>query len=325
MATSLSSWVALITNLALDDAAMRMRVMRTLEATGCAVLRDGVYMLPDTPQHRKSFGKLGEYVHGARGSAHFLAFKSMDEAQEAAFRALFDRSRGYIELTKTVESLRAGFGVSEPTAIARVLSKQRRELTSMIALDFFPGAARERAVKTLDELEHQVYAMMFPDEPATAALARRDGEFARRAWATRKPLLADRLASAWLIRRFIDPEAIMVWLDKGQVAPQSALTFGFEDARFKSRNDRVTFEELLTSFGLAQHHALKRVGALVHFLDAGGTPVAEAPGVDTLLQGAYRRNKDDDDELLAEAEKTFDLLYDAYFDTKPAGAKAIKA
>src|ERR1700722_18095920 len=299
---ALSSWVVLITNLPLDDAAMRMRIMRTLEATGCAVLRDGVYLLPDSPAHRKSFGKLGEYIDGARGSAHFLVFPSLDDKQEIAFRAMSNRGREYDELVKVVESMRAGFGVSEPTAIARVLSKQRRELTSMIALDFFPGAARENAKRVLDELERQVYAMMFPDEPATAALAKRDGEFARRAWATRKPLLADRLASAWLIRRFIDPEAIMVWLDKGQAAPSSVVSFGYEDARFRSRNDRVGFEELLTAFGLEQHHALKRVGALVHYLDAGGKPVAEAPGVDTLLQGAYRRNKDDD-ELLAEAEK----------------------
>jgi hypothetical protein len=312
---ALSSWVVLITNLPLDDAALRMRIMRTLEATGCAVLRDGVYLLPDSPPHRKSFGKLGEYINAARGGgAHFFAFQSTDAAQEAAFRALFDRTREYMELVKIVEAMRAGFGISEPASIARVLSKQRRELTSLIALDFFPGPARERAGKVLDELERQVYAMMFPDEPATAALARRDGEFVRRAWATRKPLLVDRLASAWLIRRFIDPEAIMVWLDKGQALPDNAVGFCFEDARFRSRNNRVGFEELLTSFGLEQHHALKNVGALVHYLDAGGTPVAEAPGVDTLLQGAYRRNKDED-ELLFEAEKTFDLLYDAYFDT----------
>lgn len=310
----LSSWVTLVTNLPLDDAALRMRIMRTLEATGCAVLRDGVYLLPDTPPHRKSFAKLGEYINGARGTAHFFAFHSMNDAQDKAFRAMFDRSGEYEELVKIAEGLRAGFGVSEATAIARVLNKQRRELTSLIVMDFFPGASRERAMRVVDELERQVYAMMFPDEPAIAALPRRKGEFTRRGWATRKPLLADRLASAWLIRRFIDPEAILVWLDKGQAIPEGVVSFAFEEAQFRSRNNRVGFEELLAAFGLEQHHALKRVGALVHFLDAGGTPVPEAPGVDTLLQGAYRRNKDED-ELLAEAEKTFDLLYDAYFDT----------
>src|ERR1700722_12313060 len=239
---ALSSWVVLITNLPLDDAALRMRIMRTLEATGCAVLRDGVYLLPDSPPHRKSFSKLGEYINAARGGgAHFFACQSMDPAQETVFRALFDRTREYMELVKIVEAMRAGFGISEPASIARVLSKQRRELTSLIALDFFPGPAREHAGKVLDELERQVYAMMFPDEPATAALARRDGEFVRRAWATRKPLLVDRLASAWLIRRFIDPEAIMVWLDKGQALPDTAVGFCFDDARFRSRNNRVGF------------------------------------------------------------------------------------
>ena len=311
---ALSTWVALVANLSLDDAALRMRIMRTLEATGCSVLRDGVYLLPNTPSHRKSFVKLSEYICGAHGNAHFLSFQSTDDAQESAFRALFDRSGEYDELVKIVEGLRAGFGISEPTAISRVLNKQRRELTSLIARDFFPGPAKDRAARVLDEIERLVYAMMFPDEPATSALPKRSGEFVRRGWATRKPLLTDRLASAWLIRRFIDPEAIMVWLEKGQAAPKGTVSFGFEDAQFRSRNDRVGFEELLVAFGLEQHHALKRMGALVHFLDAGGTPVAEAPGVDTLLQGAFRRSKDDD-ELLSETEKTFDLLYDAYFDT----------
>jgi hypothetical protein len=311
-----SAWVVLITNLPHEDAGLRMRIMRTLESTGCALLRDGVYLLPSGPAHRRSFGKLAEYIIAAKGTAHVIGFSSDDAAQESAFRALFDRSYQYAELVKTVEGLRAGFGISEPTAIARVLNKQRRELQNLIARDFFPGAAKERAKQALDEVERQVYMLMFPDEPATAALARRDGEFARRAWATRKPLRVDRLASAWLIRRFIDPEAIMVWLDKGEKMPEGAVGFAFDEAQFRNRNRRITFEELLAAFGLDRHPALKRVGALVHYLDAGGTPVPEAPGVETLLDGAYRRNKEEDD-LLAEAEKTFDLLYDAYFEAPP--------
>jgi hypothetical protein len=98
--------------------------------------------------------------------------------------------------------------------------------------------------------------------------------------------------------------------------PEGAVGFAFDEAQFRNRNRRITFEELLAAFGLDRHPALKRVGALVHYLDAGGTPVPEAPGVETLLDGAYRRNKEEDD-LLAEAEKTFDLLYDAYFEPPP--------
>jgi hypothetical protein len=75
----------------------------------------------------------------------------------------------------------------------------------------------------------------------------------------------------------------------------------------------VTFERLLSAFRLDSNAALSKVGALVHYLDAGGAPVPEAPGVETLLQGAKRRCASDDD-LLRETEKTFDLLYDAYVD-----------
>jgi hypothetical protein len=79
----------------------------------------------------------------------------------------------------------------------------------------------------------------------------------------------------------------------------------------------VTFEELLTGFGLDGNATLVKIGGLVHYLDTGGTPVAEAAGVETLLQGARRRSTNDD-ELFRESEKTFDLLYEAYVETPKA-------
>ena len=81
----------------------------------------------------------------------------------------------------------------------------------------------------------------------------------------------------------------------------------------------MTFQELLASFSLDNSETLARIGTLVHFLDTGGAPVAEAAGVDTLLQGARRRSNSDE-ELFAESEKTFDLLYEAYFESPGKGA-----
>src|SRR5262249_48547226 len=123
--------------------------------------------------------------------------------------------------------------------------------------------------------------------------------------------------SAWLIRRFIDPEAKIVWLDKSQENPAGAVGFAYEGARFCNSRDRVTFEELLAGFGLDRNPTLVKIGSLLHYLDAGGTPVAEAAGVETLLQGARRRSSNDD-ELFRESEKTFDLLYEAYVETPKA-------
>jgi hypothetical protein len=314
-------WLAFVTQLPVDDAAGRMKVLRTLETLGCAVLRDGVYLLPDSTEGRSGLTKLAEYVERISGSAYILWVRSINEEQSMSLRGLFDRSAQYRELIKIVESLKAGFGISDPVAISRVLGKQRRDLEAISALDFFSSPLKAKADRVLAEMELQVRELMFPERsPASpkAGVARANRTYFRRAWATRKPLFTDRLASAWLIRRFIDPEASLIWLDKGATCPATAVSFGFEDATFRNSKHRVTYEELLASFKLDRNPALVKIGRLVHVLEAGGSRVAEAAGVETLLAGAKRRATTDD-ELLAETEKTFDLLYEAYFEV-PARA-----
>ncbi len=313
-------WLAFVTQLPVDDAAGRMKVLRTLETLGCAVLRDGVYLLPDSTDARSGLTKLAEYVERISGSAHILWVRSIDEAQSKGLRGLFDRSAQYRELIKIVESLKAGFGISDPVAISRVLGKQRRDLEAISALDFFGSPLKTKAEQVLAEMELQVRELMFPEKTASpsAGVARSNRTYFRRAWATRRPLFTDRLASAWLIRRFIDPEASLIWLDKGATCPATAVSFGFDSATFRNSKHRVTYEELLASFKLERNPALVKIGRLVHVLEAGGSRLAEAAGVETLLAGAKRRATTDD-ELLAETEKTFDLLYEAYFEV-PARA-----
>jgi len=134
----------------------------------------------------------------------------------------------------------------------------------------------------------------------------------RRTWATRKPLWADRLACAWLIRRFVDAEATLVWLEKGEAPPPGALAYAYEGAHFAASEARVSYQEMLHRLGLAANPALAKIGGIVHSLEMRGQPVPEAAGVQTLLQGAQRRSASER-ELLGEAEKTFDLLYEAYY------------
>jgi hypothetical protein len=247
------------------------------------------------------------------GSAHVLQVSNSDAEQGQMFRSLFDRTGKYQELIKAIEGLRAGFGISEPSAIARVLNKQRREFEAISALEFFTSPVREKTEQVLRETEAEVRKRMFPDAPKAGGVTQTGRYYFKRVWATRKPLWADRLASAWLIRRFLDPEATLLWLDKNQECPSTAVGFGFEGATFSNSKDKVTFQELLASFSLDKNETLARIGTLVHFLDTGGAPVAEAAGVETLLQGARRRSNSDE-ELLSESEKTFDLLYEAYFE-----------
>jgi hypothetical protein len=135
-------------------------------------------------------------------------------------------------------------------------------------------------------------------------------DFSGRTWATRKHLWVDRMASAWLIRRFIDRKAKFLWLDNPKKCPKSALGFDFDGAAFTHVGSRVSFEVLAASFGLDADPAITRIATIVHYLDVGGEAVAEAAGIEAVLTG-LRSAASDDDKLLTEASRVFDGLYHA--------------
>ena len=156
-----------------------------------------------------------------------------------------------------------------------------------------------------------------PDEPTPRAtpIAQLDAShYQGRLWATRQRPWVDRLASAWLIRRFIDANAAFLWLETPADCPAEALGFDFDGAKFSHGGERVTFETLLMSFGLEANPALARMARIIHYLDIGGLPVAEAAGLETLLTG-MRASITDDDALLIAASATFDYLHSALKET----------
>ncbi|HZQ72395.1 MAG TPA: chromate resistance protein ChrB domain-containing protein [Burkholderiales bacterium] len=304
-----AQWLLLIAQLPTEDPAARMRVLRTLESLGAAVIREGAYLLPRSASNLQALEALADYAGKIAGSAHVVEVSGTSAGQQAAFAALFDRTARYEALAKTVESLRISFGHSDPSAISRVLHKQRREFDAIAALDFFPTGAQARTRKALAEADAEVRRLLFPNQGKSSIDTTQS--MLRRTWATRRPLWADRLASAWLIRRFIDPEATIVWLEKGDAAPKEAVSFAYEGATFANSAQGVTYENLLGRFDLARNAALGKIGKIVHYLEIHDAPVAEAAGVQTLLQGAMRRSQNDT-QLLLEAEKAFDLLYEGY-------------
>jgi hypothetical protein len=135
-------------------------------------------------------------------------------------------------------------------------------------------------------------------------------------WATRRRPWVDRLASAWLIRRFIDPRARFLWLESPADCPERAIGFDFDGATFTHSGAMVTFETLLASFDL-KTPALLRLGVLVHALDVGGVIPPEAAGVERVLAG-MRDAYASDDELLLAAAAVFEGLLVA-FERDPAG------
>lgn len=302
------AWLMTIAQLPTEDPAARMRVLRTLEALGAAVMRDGAYLLPDTPASRRALEALADYVAKTGGSAQVLQATALSAPQQQLLERLFDRSARYEDLIKTVEALRVSFGHTDPAAISRVLHKQRRDLEAIAALDFFPNPVRQRAEDALRAAEAAVRELLFSGHGTALG----PGEsLQRRLWVSRRPPWADRLACAWLIHRFVDPEATFAWLDKGQEAPSGAVGYAFDGAHFAGSGKRIAYEEILARLGLGKNAALAKIGTIVHYLELGGSAVPESAGVQTLLQGAVRRAQNEH-ELAAEAEKTFDLLYEAY-------------
>lgn len=137
--------------------------------------------------------------------------------------------------------------------------------------------------------ERAINARFAPDEPHPAhrrILPRDVKKYRGRIWATRAHLWIDRVASAWLIRRFIDPRAKFVWLKRIKDCPKRAVGFDFDGAEFTHVDSLVTFEVLVASFALDQDAGIPRLAALVHHLDVGGIPIAEAPGFAAIMAGA---------------------------------------
>ena len=301
------NWLVLILSLPTENATVRQRAWRSVKAAGAAALRDGVYVLPAAAERRAVLAAVAADVTGGGGVAHLLIAQTTDEAP---YQALFDRSRDYTELLADATQLRESLSDTTPSEALKRTRKLRKAFESIAAIDFFPGEARRQAEDTLAELEMACARLQAPDEPGFVAgtIQRlRTADYQGRLWATRQRPWVDRLASAWLIRRFIDPQARFVWLADGARPPRGALGFDFDGARFSHVGARVSFEVLLASFGLEGDARLARIGALVHYLDAGGIPVPEAAGLETVLAG-LRALHGDDDTLLAAALAVFDAL-----------------
>ena len=286
-----------------------------MKSLGCMALRDGAYLLPTGEEREPALRELAEECLREGGSAWLMYVQPQSAEEAAAYRQLFDRSNDYAELQRSwKEATRKLSGTGRPE-VARLQRRLQRDLDLVRAIDFFPGEASLEAEATWVEFTRRIERVLSPDEPHEIAgtIARLDrSEYQGRTWATRRRPWVDRIASAWLIRRFIDQEASFRWLAQPSDCPESALGFDFDGAAFTHVGERVTFETLMASFALEQDLALMRIAALVHLLDVGGEPVVEAAGFEAVLAGAHQRLSDDD-ELLAEVSKVLDSLY-AHFE-----------
>lgn len=307
-------FLALLTSLPTGNSTLRMRVWRALKVTGCGVLRDGVYILPADASQASALAEAEALVRGAGGFAMTVEMNLKTSAQLEHVRKLFDRSSEYGALVARIGAARPALQRLGKRKADTLVQRLRRVFDELGGIDFFPAQAQLQARDALAALEHEAQRLVSPGEPhpAKRKVHRLDpARYRNRTWATRKDLWVDRLASAWLIKRFVDRNARFVWIDRPRDRPRGSIGFDFDGAEFTHVESRVTFEVLLASFGLDGDRALASIGGAVHFLDTGGIPVAEAKGLETILRGIKAKARGDN-ALAAEANKVFDFLYSAY-------------
>lgn len=328
MKPSSPAWLLLITNLPGHNPALRMRFWRALKAAGAGLLRDGAYLLPNGERSRQVLEEQGAEIKLAGGLVQLLSFDAESPEQQGEFVALFDRAEEYAGAIERLAALKAELRrMAEPEARQR-LATLAREVAAIASRDFFPGEPRKQMDGALADAEAAVNARFAPGEPRAAhrkIRARERKDYRGRTWATREHLWIDRVASAWLIRRFIDPKAKFLWLKRVKDCPTGAVGFDFDGAEFTHVDSKVTFEVLLGSFNLEQDAGLSRLGTLVHHLDVGGIPIAEAAGFATIMAGARALQRDDDD-LLKAMTPVLDSLYTGYASAnRDGGGGAVRA
>ena len=268
-------WIALSFSLPSgSSSSKRVAVWRRLQKIGAVSPTGSLYLLPAGEESREAFDWLAQEISEAGGQALVLPIDGLDgEAEQRlvqAFRAARDEDYRKIA-AEAGEAERAGKAGLEDR-----LEKLRRRFAEVVRIDFFQAAERADAEAMLARLGS---SETVPSEIPAAHLERYRG----RRWVTRPRPHVDRLACAWLIRRFVDPEAEIRY---AETVGEGEISFDMKGAHFGHRGSRCTFETMLAAFGLEGDPALAVLAGIVHEIDLRDASTRpEVPGVDAVLRG----------------------------------------
>jgi hypothetical protein len=303
-----SSFLLLIVSLPPSPSSLRVRVWRRLRALGAVALKRTVYLLPDTPDNYEQFQWLGQEVQRERGETILLRVDQVENMSREDLIRLFHEARDpeyrqlaarYRKLMQVLERKSAGARVD------RDLAQIQKEFEKVRELDFFgaPGRAEvERLREVIDMRKRPSEEPTRPDKPKL------DRALRGRQWVTRPRPQVDRLASAWLIKRFIDPEATFLFKAPTEFPPD-AIPFDTPGAELSHHGNDCTFETLLKRAALRDRR-LTHLAEIVHEADLrdGKFPRDEARGIDLAIRGFLAANSDDHD-VLAHGLALFEGLY----------------
>lgn len=313
-------WYVLVHHLPPTPLYLRAKIRNRLVRVGALGLKNSVYVLPAREDCLEDLEWIAEEAVAGGGTAYvcrgeFLAGATAD-GLVAAFRAQAARALEPIALEATALLARRRNGKESDAAIETAVRRLRKKFDQAAAVDFFGSPAGQ-----------EVTAMFRALEPRRSAAAERiDGDFVGRTWVTRRGPKSDRMASGWLIRRFIDPAARFRFIDPAREARRAGdVTFDMVGGDFTHEADRCTFETLVAKFKLGGDTALRAIGEIVHDIDLKedrfGRP--DTAGIRVLIDGIVRAVPGDDDRMRRGAT-LFDDLYASLSGSSASAASARK-
>jgi hypothetical protein len=310
-------WLLLIHQLPPNPNALRVKIWRRLQQVGAVAIKQSVYALPLSEQSREDLSWILKEIVEGGGEGSISETRFLEGLTDKQVVDLFHDARqsDYEKIIQEARQLLTAWasGPDNPRDPAlkgpAQVSRLRRRLDEVTAIDFFQSPERGTAETLIQEL-----AAQGSGEPSTAPLGPEEvGSLQGKTWVTRRNLFVDRLACGWLIRRFIDHEAIFKFVRGSQYVPQPGeLRFDLFDGEFTHEGDRCTFEVMIQRWQL-QDRALVPLAEIVHDIDLKDKKYGrvETSGFNALLTGLVASNPDDE-QRLEEGIRLFENLY-AYF------------
>ena len=310
------SWLLLIHQLPAKPAYARVKVWRRLQALGAVTVKNAVYALPVHGDAREDFAWLAKEIEELGGEAIVCEAALVEGLTDAALKDLFDAARDedYGRIAEEARQMAERIaGDASDSVLAEAVSQTarlRRQLDAVIAIDFFGANSRLAAQGLVSGLETSLQG---EGEVPAKDSAPPAGALSQRTWVTRRGIQVDRIASAWLIRRFIDRDATFKFVPASGYAPEAGeLRFDMFEGEFTHVGDRCTFEVLVAHAGLADA-ALTAIGEIIHDIDLKDDKYgrAETAGVKSLIAGIATPQASDE-QRLARGAVLLDGLYDSF-------------
>jgi hypothetical protein len=304
------AWVVLVHRIPPRPLYFRAKIRQRLEQVGAIALKNSVYLLPQRPETVEDLQWIAQEVAAGGGESHLFTADFLDPAQHDAARARFDAARAadYEAVARSARAaLKAARGASAAAALAAEHAKLARRLEEVGRLDFFAAAGRRPAQAALQALE----ARQRRGRKEDTRMLRAHPELRRKVWVTRPHVKVDRLASAWFIRRFVDPRARFRFADPAAPRRDGELRFDMVGGDFTHEGDRCTLETLVRRVGLPDG-GVRAIGEIVHDLDLKDEKYgrAETAGVGALVDGLVARCERDEDRI-EQGLRLFDDLHEA--------------